>query len=261
MPTAGAIRVTRLAVTPVKGLRLLSREAVVLDRAGVAEDRRFYVIDARGRMVNGKQLGALSSVVPGWDEASGTLTLTFPNGTAVSAAVELGAPIATRFHSRPATGRTVVGPWSRALSDHAGRALRLVAADGRVGVDRGRGGAVTLVSRASLDRLADVAGVPAIDARRFRMLVEVDGPAAHEEDGWVGRRLRVGSALVGVRGHVGRCLVTTRDPDTGEVDLPVLDLLRSYRADAPTTAPLAFGVYGEVLESGRVRRGDAVAVL
>lgn len=37
-----------------------------------------------------------------------------------------------------------------------------------------------------------------------------------------------------------------------------LDLLRSYRGDLDTTEPLAFGVYGEVLEGGTVAVGDAV---
>ncbi len=251
-----------LAVTPVKGLRLLARDALTLELAGVAENRRFYLIDERANMVNGKQLGALSSVVPDYDHASGTLSLAFPDGRAVSGHVELGPAIPTRFFSRPAAARPVLGPWSEALSAHAGRPLRLVAPDGGwIGVDRGRAGAVTLVSRASLARLGREAGGAEIDARRFRMLIELDGPDAHAEDAWVERRLGVGEAVIGVRGHVGRCLVTTRDPDSGEVDLPVLDLLRSYRGEVATSEPLAFGVYGEVLEPGRVRRGDPVELL
>ncbi len=180
----------------------------------------------------------------------------------VRAPVALGPLIDTRFFSRPAQARLVAGPWAEALSDLAGQPLRLVAPDpgGRIGVDRGRAGAVTLISRASLARLAAVAGADAVDARRFRMLIEVDGPPAHAEDAWIGRRLRVGGALIRVRGHVGRCLVTTRDPDTGRVDLPVLDLLRSYRSGLETTEPLAFGVYGEVIESGRVACGDPVTL-
>ena len=43
-------------------------------------------------------------------------------------------------------------------------------------------------------------------------------------------------------------------------DLQTLDLLRQYRAALDTTEPLAFGVYGEVREPGRVAVGDAVAL-
>ena len=118
------------------------------------------------------------------------------------------------------------------------------------------------MSRASLQALARVAGTDGVDARRFRMLVELGGlDEAHEEDTWIGQPLRVGEALVRVRGHVGRCLVTQRHPESGETDLKTLDLLRSYRGGLETTEPLAFGVYGEVLEPGRVAVGDPVAVL
>jgi uncharacterized protein YcbX len=257
-----AITVAGLAATPVKGLRLLAASELRLGPEGVAGNRRFYLVDDRGSMVNGKQLGCLSQVIPAYDEPTGRLTLRFPDGTEATGPVELGPPVATRFFSRPAPARLVLGPWSDALSTHAGRPLRLVApAGGRLGVDRGRAGGVTLVSRASVRRLAEVAGVGELDIRRFRMSIELDGPTAHAEDGWVDRRLRIGEAFVRVRGHVGRCLVTTRDPDTGAVDLPVLDLLRSYRAGSGTTEPLAFGVHAEVLEPGRVRRGDSVTLV
>jgi hypothetical protein len=77
----------------------------------------------------------------------------------------------------------------------------------------------------------------------------------------VGRVVQVGEAVVRFGGHVGRCLITSRDPDSGVVDLPTLDLLRAYRGDADTTAPLPFGIYGEVLEGGPVRVGDPVSLL
>ena len=88
--------------------------------------------------------------------------------------------------------------------------------------------------------------------------LRVTGPGAHEEDAWIGRAVRIGDALVQMRGHVGRCLVTGLDPERGEPDLSTLDLLRSYRGGLDTTEPLAFGVYGSVLEPGRVRVGDVV---
>src|SRR5207248_282389 len=123
-------------------------------------------------------------------------------------------------------------------------------------VDRGATGAVSVISRASLQRLAEVAGRDAVDVRRFRMLIEVDGVGAHEEDDWVGRRVRVGEATLRLEGHVGRCVITSRDPDTGSVDLPTLDILRDYRGELERTEPLPFGVYGRVLEPATIRIGD-----
>jgi uncharacterized protein YcbX len=253
------IGVSGLAVTPVKGTRLLPTDAVSLDRDGAHGNRRFFVIDERERMLNGKQLGALVSVLAEYSPEDRRLALTFPAGDVVDGVVSHGDKVRTRFFSRAREARLVEGPWSAALSAHCGQPLRLVAADGEgAAVDRGRGGAVTLISRASLQRLASEGGVRDVDERRFRMLIEIDGVDAHDEDAWVGRRTRVGEAVIAWGGHVGRCLVTSRDPDTGQIDLPTLDILRDYRGDCATTEPLPFGIYGAVLEPGTVRVGDPV---
>jgi len=254
-----AITVMSLQTTPVKGLRVVARERVALTPTGVSEDRRFYLVDERGRMVNGKQLGTLNEIVAAYDHAARTLELTFPDGTRVGGAVELGERLATRLYTRPAQAHALLGPFSGALSEHVGQPVRIVEGIDRSGIDRGRGGAVSLVSLASLGALARIAGAATIDSRRFRMLVVVDGlEEPHEEDTWVGERLRIGGAVVRVRGHVGRCNVTHRHPESGAVDLQTLDLLRGYRADLDTTEPLAFGVYGEVLQAGGVAVGDPV---
>jgi uncharacterized protein len=255
-------RIERLAVTPVKGTRMSDRQAVSLEAGGVREDRLFFLIDERDRMVNGKQLGALNAAQAHYDAEQQRLSVTFPELGEVSEEIRLGDELSARFYSSAATARVVLGGFSRAFSEHLGRQVRLVQAQQESGaVDRGKAGGVSLISQASLQRLAKQAREPQIDARRFRMLIEISGVAAHEEDRWVGSRLAIGRAVVAVRGHVGRCLVTSRDPDTGEVDLPTLDLLAQYRRDALTTEPLAFGIYGEVLEPATIEVGDALALL
>ena len=256
---AQEIVVTALSTTPVKGLRMLAATRLTLDASGVPDNRRFYLVDDRGRMVNAKTSGELQTIVADYRHDERSLTLTFDDdGAVVGGVVELGEPIDVRFFSRPARARPVLGPWSQALSEHVGRPLRLVQSARRSGVDRGRRGAVSLISRASLAGLARAAGAADVDARRFRMLVEIDGVAEHGEDAWVGRRVRIGEALVRFAGHVGRCSITTRHPESGVVDLPTLDLLRAYRNDLDTTEPLPFGVYGEALEGGAVAVGDEV---
>jgi uncharacterized protein YcbX len=87
---------------------------------------------------------------------------------------------------------------------------------------------------ASLSSRARVAGKSEIDARRFRMSIEVAGTDPHEEDAWVERELTVGSARILLHGHVGRCIVTSRHAESGEVDLPTLDHLHAYRGHAST---------------------------
>jgi uncharacterized protein len=256
---SGAV-VSGLAVTPVKATRLHTVERIELGRTGARGNRRFFLVDERDRMVNGKNVGELTQVVAEYSEDDTRLTLTFPDGRVVSGQVELGEGLSARFFSGKVNAKLVSGPWAQALTDHVGRSLRLaMPADGAV--DRGRRGGVSLISRGSLARLADVAGEPSVDARRFRMLIEIEGVEPNEEDAWVGSAVSIGGATVRFNGHVGRCLITSRDPETGEVDLPTLDLLGSYRRNLGTTEPLPFGIYGEVVDGGVVAVGDPVAVI
>lgn len=252
--------VSGLTLTPVKGTRLQAVPQIELGADGARGDRAFYVIDERQRMQNGKQLGELQAVVADYDMAAARLCLGFPDGSRAAGAIEYADPIDTRFFSRTVPARPLLGPWSEALSSFVGRPVRVVAPE-TAAIDRGPTAAASLISRASLRRLAEEAETDGVDGRRFRMLVEVDGIGAHEEDDWMGRQVRVGDAVVAVRGNIGRCLVTSRDPDTGEITLPTLDLLGNYRRGLTATEPLPFGIYAEVIEPGSVRLGDPVAVL
>lgn len=247
----------------MKGLRLRQLDAADVTEDGIPGDRAFFLVDARRRMVNGKRLGALVTVVADHDAVAGRLSLRFPDGRELAEEIALEDPIAVRFHRMTLQARPLRGELSAALSEHAGMPLQLVAAPPeRAGVDRGRDGAVTLLSTASLERLREVADAhQPVDARRFRMTFGIDGVAQpHAEDGW--RDVRIGEALVRVRGNVGRCAVTTRNADSGEVDLQTLHHLAAYRSDGiATTEPLPFGVHARVLTPGRVRVGDPVEPL
>ena len=252
------MHVARLSVTAVKGTRLLQIDQVRLDREGVRENRRFFLIDERDRMVNAKNIGELQTLVTRYDDESRRLEIEFPDGRAMTDTVRVDDPITVRFFSREVSARPVLGDFSEAISAHVGRALRLLEADGDGAVDRGTIGAVSLISRASLARLAEEGALDWLDPRRFRMLIELDGVEAHGEDAWIGSTVAVGGAVIRPRGHVGRCLITSRDPDTGVVDVPTLEILGAYRREAKTTEPLPFGIYGEVIEPGTVAVGDPV---
>ena len=49
--------VSGLTTTAVKGTRLRAVDRIELEATGARGNRRFYVIDDRDRMLNGKQLG------------------------------------------------------------------------------------------------------------------------------------------------------------------------------------------------------------
>ncbi|MBD0330095.1 MAG: MOSC domain-containing protein [Thermoleophilia bacterium] len=249
-----------LSIAPVKGLALVQLDEVEMTADGVAGNRRFWLVDADGRMYAQLREPRLARVAARWDEESRRLELHLPDGEAVAGSVALGEPVATEFAGRRVAGRLVLGPWAEALSAYVGRPLALVHGD-RPGaaVDRSRG-QVTLVSEASLAELARRSGRKAVDGRRFRMLIGVDGARPHEEDEWCGRPVRVGQAVVRVLEQVARCAVTTRNPDTGERDFDTLRAIAAYRGLRDGEA-IDFGVYGDVLEAGRVRVGDRVEPL
>ena len=63
-------------------------------------------------------------------------------------------------------------------------------------------------------------------------------------------------------GPVQRCAATTRNPASGAVDLQTLRAIRNYRGLQDSVFGLGanFGVYGEVVEPGRVAVGDRLRV-
>lgn len=256
-----AARVVRISIAPVKSLALVHPDEVTLELGGVVGNRRFWLRDETGRLFNGKRDGALQQIHPEWDESARRLVLAFPDGARVDGVVELGDEVATEMYGYQVPSRKVHGPWEEAISSFLGRPLEFLWAEEHA-VDRTRlGGTVSLVSRASLERLREEAGVDEpVDGRRFRMLFEIDGVDAHEEDDWLGTQLQIGEATIVLNGDIGRCIVTSRDPDTGVVDLPTLETLVRYRREG-RNEPLPFGIYGAVVVPGRVRVGDIATPL
>lgn len=250
--------VARLSIAPVKSLGLLHPATIHLGEHGVAEDRRFYLIDGTGRLMDRLVIGSLVRIASWTDPEAMTLRLTFPDGTVVEEAVALGEPIVTPMYGRRAEGRIVHGPFAAALSAFAGREIRLVRTD-RAGGTREHHPA-TLITDGSLDVLGQHLGVGGVDGRRFRMLIELEGGRAHEEDTWIGRRIAVGEAEMRVSAPVPRCAITTQDPDTGARDLDTLRTIIAYRGLRDGT-DIDFGVWGEVDRPGAVSLGDEVRLL
>jgi uncharacterized protein YcbX len=245
------MRVARLAIAPVKGMRLVAADALELDANGARGDRAFCVVDPETKLLLTTRTPRLLQVEPRWDGT--TLALRFPDGRELAEEPALGARATTaNYGGRPIHGRLVEGALSEAVSDHLGRDVRLLARDD--GERLADDAPVTLMSGASLAALAPEldGGVP--DPRRFRMTIAIDGAAAWEEHGWAGREIEAGGALLRGLDPVPRCVVTTRDPDDGHTDAPVLAALAALRGKRDVT----FGIWCEVLVPGRVRVGDAV---
>ncbi len=108
--------------------------------------------------------------------------------------------------------------------------------------------------RSSLEALGAALDIPA-DLRRFRPNIHVElDAAAFAEEGWEGRRLRIGDTVLKLIHPCERCVIPTRDPDTQARDARVLLwLMREHRE--------LFGINAEVPEPGVIRQGDPVELL
>ena len=256
-----AARVAWISIAPVKAMALVPLESAVLETTGIAGDRAFAVLDPHDRLVGGKRFGPMARIRPDYDPVGRTLALHFPDGSVAAGAIELGPTYIAPFRTRPRAVQPLIGPWSEAVSTWARQPLHLVAlAEPGDGGDRGP--SATLVSSAALLTLAQAGGADEpLDPRRFRMTFGVDGVEAYAEDRWVGRRVRVGGAVVYVEGNVGRCAVTTQDPDTGYPTFDTLHVLNETRGSLETTEPLPFGVWSNVVEPGLVRLGDPIELV
>ncbi|WP_064745417.1 MOSC domain-containing protein [Pseudonocardia acaciae] len=87
---------------------------------------------------------------------------------------------------------------------------------------------------------------------RPNLVIDVDGED-RAEDGWIGRQLRVGTALLGVTGPTIRCVMVTQDQLGLGRSPALLKVLAPYE--------LALGVYAAVLEPGAAMPGDEVYLL
>jgi len=113
---------------------------------------------------------------------------------------------------------------------------------------------ISLASRASADALSEKLG-QAVDTRRFRVNMWLDGLAPFEEMEWIGREIRIGAVRFAVAERITRCLATTANPDTGERDADTLGALSTGWGHKD------LGVYLTVVEGGYITLGDTLELL
>jgi uncharacterized protein YcbX len=207
------VRVAELWRYPVKGLRGESLPRVEVAADGIPGDRSLRVLDERG-IVTGRRKQRMVGL---------PATL---NGD--------GEPLVDGHPWRSAEA-------AAAISDVAGTAARLSRPFGGHEHDAAH---ILLLSDGSVNQLG-------YDLRRFRPNIyfeEAEGPV---ELGWVGRRVRIGGLVLAVDEPCVRCVITTIDPDTIDVDLDVLK-----RTNAELDGSM--GAYCSVVDPGVVAVGDIV---
>lgn len=267
-----------IAVHPVKSAAPLLLDEARVEPLGLADDRRWMVVDEDGECVTARRDRRLLLL-----RATPT-----PSGLRLEAAHGAHAPlqvtdptgplVEVTVHGRPLRGIPADATASRWVGDLLGRDdVRLV----RLGEPRPLNPArsrpedrtafadaypVTLASAASLRRLQDWVVETALDRGdepaeipmgRFRPNLVVDGDLeAFAEDHWAG--VRVGEATFDVAKPVDRCVLTTIDPVTlTSGPEPIRSLARHHAWDGATW----FGVQLIPRSGATIRLGDPVAAV
>jgi len=255
------VTVQELATTAVKGFGLCHPDRIEIEESGAVGDRDFFLVDDADRLWSVAGHGELLGHWTRFDRDREVLALGRGPETLLEERVERAEPVhAHLWGSRYQDGHFVPGPWSAAISEIAGAPVRLVWADrpsGGLDVDP-----VTLVSRASVAALGSEQDGTPLDPRRFRMLLTLDGAPAYAEDGWSGREVEIGDAVLRVGGEVPRCAAVQRRPGDGARGVNALRMIAQTRGRRPSAdgESLNLGVYAAVLRPGAIAVGDRVTV-
>ncbi len=254
----------------MKGLRGQVLEAAEVTAAGLAGDRRWMVVDRRGRFLSQREVRCMALVQARL--ADGGVVL-----AAAGAEVFVAVPGADAAAVRVTIWRDTVpavdaGDAAAAwLGGVLGMACRLVyladAAARAVNPEYGMAGDVVSFADGYPVLLASSASLAALNARlaapvpmlRFRPNLVIEGAAAWAEYEWP--RVRIGAAEFRVVKPCDRCVVTTIDPETGlqpDAEEP-LRTLKLFKRDA--RGRVLFGQNLVPDRGGVVRVGDAVEVV
>jgi uncharacterized protein YcbX len=257
-------RLHRITIYPIKSLDGISLDvADVLPSGGLANDRRFALLDADGRVINGKRTAAVHRIRADFDLPNMLVRL---HDTVRDKAVEFSL----------ADSPTEIGRW---MTDAIGIACAFAEnANGGFPDDTAAPGP-TLVSTATLRAVASwFPGLSLAETRRrFRANLEVDGVEPFWEDQLVGPAGSEVAFQIGELGWLGvnpcqRCVVPTRASDTGETNSAFQKHFATCRQESlPRWAPadrfdhfyrLAVNTrLAANLSGGRLRVGDLVTAL
>jgi MOSC domain-containing protein len=269
------MRVASLHVYPVKGGHRADLPAADVQPWGFAGDRRWMIVDAEGIGVTQREstslTGLRATVLPDG------LALTAPGLPDLAVAAPGAGPTlrVRTFRSRRGTvparpAGAEADAWLSTLVDQPVRLVWLHDPTAQTPGGSSGVGLTTvsfadaypflLATTASLDALNDWLledGEEPVPMTRFRPNLVVSGAAAWDEDGWVGRRLRIGPVELEGTGLCDRCVVTTIDQETGVKGRQPLRMLGRHRN---LDQGLIFGLHLLTVRAGRIAVGDEVSL-
>jgi len=113
---------------------------------------------------------------------------------------------------------------------------------------------ISINSTASLADLSQKADTD-MSMHRFRGNIWLKGSSPWEEFNWIGKTIRISSAVLKVEEPITSCLANTVNPETGQRNVDTLDLLQQHWGHKD------FGVFAAVLEAGKIDLNDRAEVL
>ena len=255
-----------LYLHPVKSCAGLAVQSGLLLETGLEFDRAWMLVDERGDMVTQRELPRLALVRP--TLRADDMVLRAPGMLALHVALDR-AESALRVRvwddAVPAFDMGVLA--AQWFSDFAGRALRLVRFDPahqRLSERRWTGAheaqtafadgyALLVTSTASLaevNRRLALRGAAAVEMRRFRPNIVLDGLDAHGEDHLDELQIDTPQGTVRLKlvKPCARCTIPGVDPDTGVQGFEVIDALASYRSDPRLDGAATFGMNAIVVD-------------
>jgi uncharacterized protein len=235
----GDATVTDLFTYPIKGCGAVRCPSAVVTPRGLEADRLFMVTDFVGRMLTQRQLPAMATLKPAWNEA-GDLILSAPNmqdftlPRSLFGKGERSKVTVWSYTCEDAIDQgDAVGGWvSKALGAAGARLVRMPDEHVRPvrvgeGVRLAGGTAPHIISFAdrypfllanerSLDVVREHSGMPTLSMLRFRpnIVIRGSGVGAWEEDQWAS--VQIGTTRFDVAKRCTRCQVPRIDPHTGK---------------------------------------------
>lgn len=256
------IRLERILLHPVKGLRGHDVIEAVTEARGLAGDRRMMVVDDDGKFVTQRTHPKMVQVRARWSQGSVALE----HGSRTCTPTVDGDVVEATVWASVVRAREVP-EGSRFLTDALGfscRLVRLPDAERRPATSSAAspGDEVSFADAfpyllASSSSLADLSGRAGVELamERFRPNFVVSGLAPWAEDDV--RTFAIGDASFQNRKPCDRCSVTTVDPDTAETGKEPLETLARFRK---RDGKVYFGVNLVAVRHAVVRAGDVVRV-
>ncbi len=268
------MRLASIHTYPVKSFHRIDHDAAAVEPWGLAGDRRWLVTDGRGRMLTQREEPRLALLQPFL--VDGDLVVSAAGRPDVHVPAKAGELAEVSVFRTPVLLSRAGAAADEWLSAALDREVHLMYLDEptRRPVDPGYAGPgdrvsladgypVLLANPASLavlnDWIAEGGSYEGpLPMTRFRPNVVVTGAPAWAEDGWIGRRLRIGAVVFRVPKPCGRCVITTTDQETGERGREPLHTLARHRN---VNQALLFAVNLIPDGTGEIRVGDEVVLL